>query len=108
MGLLGGDGDERDDEAPQSAATAAAPLNLNTAQAPKEKPIDIKAEVVSTAPASAERALSSAGVPLATTLPRSMMITRLQAASTSSRMCVEKMIALLSPMRLIKPRTSCF
>src|SRR5258706_3550 len=54
------------------------------------------------------RALSSAGVPLATMRPRSMMIARGQAASTSSRMCVEKMIALLAPISRMSVRTSCF
>src|SRR5437762_3197696 len=56
----------------------------------------------------AARALSSCGVPLATMRPRSMMIARVQAASTSSRMCVEKMIALFSPISRISVRTSCF
>ena len=37
-----------------------------------------------------------------------MMIARVHAASTSSRMCVEKMIALFSPIRRISVRTSCF
>ena len=39
------------------------------------------------------------GVPFATIWPRSMMIAREQAASTSSRMCVEKMIAFVSTHR---------
>src|SRR6267142_1127411 len=43
-----------------------------------------------TAPASSDMPRSSSGVPLATILPRSMMIARVHAASTSSRMCVEK------------------
>ena len=57
---------------------------------------------------SGERAFNSCGVPFATILPRSMMMTRVHAASTSSRMWVEKMIALFSPMRLMRLRTSCF
>ena len=49
------------------------------------------------------------GVPLATIWPRSIIICAAeQTASTSSRICVEKMIAFRSPIRLIKPRTSCF
>ena len=43
-------------------------------------------------------ACNSSGVPLATIWPRSMMIAREQTASTSSRMCVEKMIAFVSPI----------
>src|ERR1019366_5794718 len=61
-----------------------------------------------TAPAHSDFRLSSCGVPLATILPRSMMIAREQTASTSSRMCVEKMIPFFSPMRRINCRTSCF
>ena len=61
-----------------------------------------------TAPAHSDFCRSSCGVPLATILPRSMIIAREQTASTSSRMCVEKMIAFFSPMRRINCRTSCF
>ena len=50
-----------------------------------------------TAPASSDMPRSSSGVPLATMRPRSMMIARVQAASTSSRMWVEKTIALFLP-----------
>ena len=55
-----------------------------------------------------EITFSSSGVPSATILPWSMIIAREQAASTSSRMCVEKMIAFSSPIRRISSRTSCF
>jgi hypothetical protein len=51
---------------------------------------------------------SSSGVPLATILPRSMMIARVHAASTSSRMWVENTIAFFSPRRRMRLRSSCF
>src|SRR5262249_1813263 len=57
---------------------------------------------------SGERAFNSCGVPLATMRPRSMMMTREHTASTSSRMCVEKMIALFAPICLMRLRTSYF
>src|SRR5229473_1518513 len=55
-----------------------------------------------TAPATSERCFNSCGVPFATILPRSMMMARVQAASTSSRICVEKMIAFFSPIRRMR------
>src|SRR5688572_15643278 len=51
---------------------------------------------------------SSSGVPCATTRPRSMMIARVQAASTSSRIWVENTTALVLPSSRIRLRTSCF
>ena len=48
------------------------------------------------------------GVPSLTTRPRSMMMARSHTASTSSRMCVETMIALVSPIARISSRTRCF
>src|SRR6267154_2938623 len=61
-----------------------------------------------TAPAHSDFCRSCCGVPLATILPRSIMIAREHTASTSSRMCVEKMIAFFSPILRIRERTSCF
>ena len=61
-----------------------------------------------TAPAHTDLWRSCWGVPLATILPRSIMIAREQAASTSSRICVEKIMAFFWPILRIKPRTSCF
>jgi hypothetical protein len=47
-------------------------------------------------PACSDRCRNSLGVPLATIRPRSIMMARVQAASTSSRMCVEKTMALFA------------
>src|SRR5579864_8963466 len=55
-----------------------------------------------------ERASSSAGVPSARSLPRAMIAARVHTASTSSRICVEMMIALVGASAVIKVRTWCF
>src|SRR5271165_1287407 len=61
-----------------------------------------------TVPACGACVFNSFGVPFATIFPRSIMIARVHAASTSSRMCVEKIIALSRPISRIRARTSCF
>ena len=42
------------------------------------------------------------------TKPRAMMAVRVHSASTSSRMCVEMMMALVGAISPISERTSCF
>src|SRR5208282_2277725 len=54
------------------------------------------------------RARRAAGVSSATSLPREMMMMRVQMASTSSRMCVERMTAFCAAMLLMRSRTSFF
>ena len=79
---------------PRSAPRTGAPSAAG--RAPRRPPPRSGcARSCSTAPARSERAFSSSGVPFATIAPRSMMIARVHAASTSSRMCVEKTIAFL-------------